>query len=44
MNTITYSSARNNIAQTMEKVCDDHNPVIITRKAASTMYIINIRM
>jgi hypothetical protein len=34
MNTITYSSVRSNLAQTMEKVCDDHAPVIITRKAA----------
>jgi len=42
MNTITYSSARNNLAQTMEKVCDDHNPVIITRKAARPVIMMSL--
>lgn len=32
MDTITYSEARSKLAKTMEKVCDDHAPVIITRK------------
>ena len=32
MNTITYTAARGNLAQTMQKVCADHEPVIITRK------------
>lgn len=32
MDTITYTKARQNLASTMEKVCDDHNPLIITRK------------
>ncbi len=34
MDTITYTSARGNLAKTMEKVCNDHSPVIITRKTA----------
>jgi len=42
MNTITYSSARSNLAQTMEKVCDDHNPVIITRKAARPVIMMSL--
>jgi len=29
MNTITYSAARAGLAQTMKKVCKDHEPVII---------------
>ena len=32
MNTITYTAARGNLAQTMQRVCADHEPVIITRK------------
>ena len=42
MNTITYSSARSNLAQTMEKVCDDHAPVIITRKAARPVIMMSL--
>ncbi len=32
MDTISYTAARASLAKTMEKVCDDHAPVIITRK------------
>ena len=32
MNAVTYSQARENLAKTMDKVCDDHSPMIITRK------------
>lgn len=32
MDTITYTNARQNLASKMEQVCDDHNPLIITRK------------
>ncbi len=42
MNTITYSSARSNLAQTMEKVCDDHAPIIITRKAARPVIMMSL--
>ena len=42
MNTITYTSARSNLAQTMEKVCDDHSPVIITRKAARPVIMMSL--
>ena len=34
METITYTAARGNLSKTMKKVCDDHSPVIITRKTA----------
>lgn len=42
MNTITFTSARSNLAQTMEKVCDDHAPVIITRKAARPVIMMSL--
>jgi antitoxin YefM len=28
---ISYTRARANLAETMDRVCDDHKPVIITR-------------
>ena len=31
MDAITYSTARANLAETMDRVCDDHEPIIITR-------------
>ncbi|MDP8235685.1 MAG: type II toxin-antitoxin system prevent-host-death family antitoxin [Candidatus Erginobacter occultus] len=32
MKAITYTAARENLADTMERVCEDHAPVIITRR------------
>ena len=32
MDAISYTAARANLAKTMEKVCNDHDPVIITRE------------
>jgi antitoxin YefM len=32
MDAITYTHARTHLAKMMEKVCDDHDPVIITRQ------------
>ena len=42
METITYTSARGNLAQTMRKVCDDHAPVIITRKTAQPVIMLSL--
>ena len=42
MDTITYSEARSKLAKTMEKVCDDHAPVIITRKSARSVVMISL--
>ncbi|MCK4401901.1 type II toxin-antitoxin system prevent-host-death family antitoxin [bacterium] len=32
MEAISYTAARENLAKTMSQVCDNHDPVIITRK------------
>ena len=32
MTAITYTAARETLASTMDRVCSDHDPVIITRK------------
>ncbi|MCK5679841.1 type II toxin-antitoxin system prevent-host-death family antitoxin [bacterium] len=42
MDTVTYTSARGNLAQTMKKVCDDHSPVIITRKTAQPVVMMSL--
>ena len=31
MNAVTYTAARENLAATMDKVCEDREPMIITR-------------
>jgi len=42
MDAITYSHARSNLAQMMEKVCDDHAPVIITRKNQRSVVLLSL--
>lgn len=42
MDAVSYSTARSNLAKTMEKVCDDHAPVIITRKRERAVVMISL--
>ncbi|PID76707.1 MAG: type II toxin-antitoxin system prevent-host-death family antitoxin [Deltaproteobacteria bacterium] len=42
METITYTSARNNLAKTMERVCDTHSPVIITHEPDNSVIMISL--
>ena len=42
MDTITYSEVRSKLAKTMEKVCDDHAPVIITRKNSRSVVMLSL--
>jgi antitoxin YefM len=42
MKAITYTAARQNLAQTMEKVCKDHAPVIVTRKTTNSVVIMSL--
>ncbi|MCF8076248.1 MAG: type II toxin-antitoxin system prevent-host-death family antitoxin [Desulfotignum sp.] len=42
MEAITYTAARQNLAKTMEKVCNDHSPVIVTRKASNSVVILSL--
>ncbi len=42
MNVMTYTSARKNLAKTMEYVCNDHTPVIITSKNARSVVMISL--
>ena len=42
MEAITYTAARQNLAKTMEKVCEDRAPVIVTRKASNSVVIMSL--
>lgn len=42
MNAITYTAARENLASTIDKVCNDRNPVIITRKRNQSVVLISL--
>lgn len=42
MDTISYSEARAQLAKTMDKVCDDHAPVVITRKRARSVVLMSL--
>jgi antitoxin YefM len=42
MNAVTYSQARQDLAKTMDKVCDDHSPIIITRKSQRSVVMISL--
>lgn len=40
MDAITYSAARARLADTMDRVCDDHEPIIITRSGQRAVVMI----
>jgi antitoxin YefM len=42
MKAITYTAARQNLAKTMENVCNDHAPVIVTRKTTDSVVIMSL--
>jgi len=42
MRAITYTAARGELAKTMQKVCEDHDPIIITRKNTQAVVMISL--
>ena len=42
MRAISYTAARSNLASTMKKVCEDHDPVIVTRQNAESVIIMSL--
>ncbi len=42
MDAMTYSHARANLAKTMDQVCEDHTPVIVTRKNSRSVVMISL--
>lgn len=42
MDAITYSAARANLAKTMDRVCNDHDPLIITRNGEQSVVMLSL--
>lgn len=42
MNAISYTSARANLASTMDRVCNDHEPLIITRSGEHSVVMLSL--
>lgn len=42
MDSLSYTSARSNLAKTMERVCSDHAPIAITRHGAGAVVMMSM--
>jgi antitoxin YefM len=42
MTAMTYTAARENLASTMDRVCADHDPVIITRNRDQAVVMLSL--
>lgn len=42
MDAITYSTARARLADTMNRVCEDHEPIIITRNGEQAVVMMSL--
>lgn len=42
MDAISYTAARQNLAKTMDRVCEDHEPIIITRSNEQSVVMISL--
>lgn len=42
MKALTYTAVRGNLAKTMRSVCDDHDPVIITRQQNDAVVMMSL--
>jgi antitoxin YefM len=42
MDAISYTTAAQNLAQTLDRVCDDHETIIVTREAQPSVVIMSL--
>jgi antitoxin YefM len=42
MNAITYTTVRAHLADTMDRVCEDHEPIIITRNGEQAVVMMSL--
>lgn len=42
MDAVSYTTARANLAATMTRVCEDHEPLIITRNNAQSVVMLSL--
>jgi antitoxin YefM len=43
MNAVTYTAARENLAATMDKVCEDSEPMLITRNRDQAVVMMSLQ-
>jgi len=42
MKALSYTALRNTLAKTMKKVCEDHEPIVITRKSEGAVVMLSL--
>ncbi len=42
MKALSYTALRRTLAKTMEKVCEDHEPIVITRKSEGAVVMLSL--
>lgn len=42
MDAVSYTQIRNNFAETMNQVCEDHKPIIITRQKSDPVVMLSL--
>lgn len=42
MDAIPYTTLRANLAGQMDRVCEDHSPIIVTRRASASVVMISL--
>ena len=42
MEAISYTTVREHLSKTMERVCDNHEPIIITRKKSRSVVMMSL--
>lgn len=42
MKALSYTALRSTLAKTMEKVCSDHEPIVITRKSEGAVVMLSL--
>jgi antitoxin YefM len=42
LDAITYTTARANLADTMDRVCEDHEPIVITRNGEQSVVMLSL--
>lgn len=43
MDAITYTSVRANLATTMDRVCNNHEPIIVTRNGRQSVVLLSLQ-
>jgi antitoxin YefM len=41
METLSYTYVRNHLAEVTDKVCNDHNPILVTRQGAPPVVVLS---